>query len=95
MERQKGNTLTLHDAFTYLLAESRCLAEQANILRQECEALRRAPFTMQACAAYNLKLREYRALVANHALAIKWTVNRRERLMRASAQPSVSESSAA
>ena len=89
------NTLTRRDTFTYLLAESRCLAEEADILRQECVALRRAPFTMEAWVVYSLKLRAYRDLLANHTIAIKWTVNRRERFISASSQPSVSEPSAA
>lgn len=59
--------MTLHDAFTYLLAESRCLAEQADVLRQECEALAHAPFTREASVAYGLKLLAYRGLLANHA----------------------------
>ena len=95
VERQTDNTLTRHDTFTYLLAESRCLAEEADILRQECVALRHAPFTMEAWVAYSLKLRAYRDLLANHTIAIKWTVNRRERFISASSQPSVSEPSAA
>ena len=39
------NVLTRLDAFRYLLAESVSLAEAANALRDECEALRGATYS--------------------------------------------------
>lgn len=44
------------------------------MLRQEFEVLRRAPYTVEAWVAYSLKLRAFRGLLSNHAIAVKWTV---------------------
>jgi hypothetical protein len=65
--------LNRQDALGYLRVESASLAKDCSALRHELETILRAPFDMSACVTYRKKLWAYRGLLANHALAVRWT----------------------
>ena len=60
------------DAVAYLRAESACLVQYCAALRKDLIQLGGVPFDAASCATYCHKLRAYRGLLANHALAIRW-----------------------
>ena len=68
-----GPRLNRQDALGYLRVESASLAKDCSALRHELETILRAPFDMSACVTYRKKLWAYRGLLANHALAVRWT----------------------
>ena len=88
-----GPRLNRQDAFAYLRAESACLVEEGQALRRELETLMGAPFDIKACLTYYHKLRAYRGLLANHALALRWTMHP-PHISNAPLLPTVSERSA-
>jgi len=92
--RTIGPRLTRHDALTYLRAESACLVEQANALREELARLQSSTISNETCRQYCHKLRAYRGLLANHALALKWMMHP-PHVVNTFSPPSVSALSAA
>jgi hypothetical protein len=74
--RDMDRPLNKHvDALAYLLAESACLAENCCVLRDDLATLLSAPFDSEGFVTYRHKLRAHRGLLANHVLALRWTVH--------------------
>jgi len=62
-------------AIEYLRAESLRLSSACKDLGREFEALNDRPFNWGAHAAYQRRLRHFRGLLANHSLALDWTLH--------------------
>ena len=67
--------MTTQEKLAYLSAERRWLDEQGVALRREFEALRQARFPRVACDAYLRRRREHWGFLANHLIALQWTVH--------------------
>ena len=68
----RSHRLTRIEQLRYLRAEHSRLTEQFRTLRSEFETLRGADIA--EWAAFQLKLQEYLGLLANHHIALEWTL---------------------
>ena len=76
LRRRVHIVLTRIEQLTYLRAEHGHLTERFRTLRREFEGLRSANVSnVSERAAFELKLREHRGLLANHRIALEWTLH--------------------
>jgi len=67
--------VTTQHKLAYLFAERQRLNEQRLAFRREFDALRQAGFPRIAWDAYRRRRQEYLGLVANHVIALQWTLH--------------------
>ena len=81
--------MTRQDAFSFLFAERRRLTERGHQLTAAFMALRRAGFPADEWLQHRQQTRDYLALLANHRVALRWTIASQRHVIASSA-PSVS-----
>lgn len=66
--------MTREQQCAYLAAERRRLAKFRRSLQIEFQIVRRADFPPDKLSGYRQRLFEYRSLLANHWIAVEWTL---------------------
>ena len=95
MPRRDPNAQTDLDEVKYLMAESRCLRDQANALLQDCRAVRHGAFDDETLRRHRRVICAFHESLRNHIDAVNaWLLSRRQ-AVTVSAQPSASETFAA
>jgi len=95
MPRRDPNARTELDAVKYLVAESRCLRDQANALLQDGRAVRYGSFDVETLGRHRRAIYAFHESVRNHIDAVNALLLSRGRAVAASAPPSPSETFAA
>ena len=95
MPQRHPDAQTDLDEVTYLMAESRCLRDQANALLQDCRALRHGAFDVDTLRRHRRVICAFHESVRNHIDAVNALLLSRRQALTASARPSASQTFAA